>query len=79
MSPPTYVRIETPNKFLTATAERVDNDDTSQAVSLSSRSSSVIMKNFPRASAPTTPRADFEPVSRHPPSLPAAYDGDVKL
>ena len=33
---------KTPNKFLTATAERVDTDDTSQAVSLSSRSSSVI-------------------------------------
>ena len=67
MSPPMYVRKETPNKFLTATAERVDTDDTSQAVSLSSRSSRVIMKNFPCASAHTPPRADFEPVSHHAP------------
>ena len=79
MSPPTYVRKETPNKFLTATAERVDTDDTRQALSLSSRSSRVIMKNFPPASAPIPPRADFEPVSHHVPSLPVAYDGNVKL
>ena len=76
MSPSTYVRKQTPNKFLTATAERVDTDDTSQAVSLSSRSSNVIMKI---SHVPVHLPLHVQTLSRcpttTPPSLPAAYDG----